>query len=300
MDSLALRLRLEGGWAGRRLRPGLIALSACALFLGIACAGGEVPTATLTESFEVGERPRVAVESQHGDIRVVGGPAGQVRVDAVLRDPDKVTYRVFQEGDTVRVEVRLAGISFGDVVAFNVDRSADLTITVPAATNLELETLSGAIELRGLEASGAVRTANGEIKLIESRGEFSVRTGNGGIEVAAFEGDLNLESDNGSVAILDVSGVFNAMIGNGRLTFRGELDLGSRNRLETRDGRISFVLIDPANLALDAKGENGNVDVDLPLTRSVDERRHVVGSLGTGETELVLRATDAAIEVIGR
>ena len=299
MNSCAFRRRLELGPASL-LWSGLIPLGAAILILGIACAGGEVPTATRTASFDVGEAPRVEVESQKGDIRVIGGPAGQIRVDAVLRAPGKVTYRVFQEGDTVRVEVSLAGISFGDVVGFNVDRGADLTITVPAATSLELETLSGAIELSGLEARGSVRTANGKVKLLDTRGDFTLSTGNGGIEVAAFEGDLHLEAGNGSVSILDSSGVFEARVGNGRLTFRGELAVGSLNRFETRNGRISFLLVDPVDLSLDAKSDNGDVDVDLSLARSVDERRHVVGSLGRGETELVLRATNAAIEVSGR
>ena len=278
-------------------RPATLAAAAL-LLLSTACAGGEVETQPRSGSFAVGEAARLVVDSQNGDVTVVAGAAGEVRVEAILRDPDRVTYAVRQDGDTIEVEVKVEGITFGDVVNFNVDRGADLTVTVPATTSVAIETLTGDIELSGLTASGTIRTANGRIRLTEIEGDFAVDMSNGRVEVRAFEGDLRLTAKNSTVLILDSSGSFNVTVGRGRITFRGGLAAGGRNRLETANGRISVALMAPANLRIDARAERGRVDVDLPLVKTVDDDDHVVGTLGRDETELVLRTENGVIDVL--
>jgi hypothetical protein len=110
-------------------------------------------TETRDDTFSVGAAPKIVVSNDNGQIDVVTGNEGTVNVKATIRRPDDVEYGVVQEGDTVRVEARVSS-----VWGFGANPGADITVTLPADTNVDLRTSNGGIEVVDIQNSGKLRT----------------------------------------------------------------------------------------------------------------------------------------------
>src|SRR5918992_147394 len=145
-------------------------------------------TETHDDTFSVGAAPKIVVSNDNGQIDVVTGNEGTVNVKATIRRPDDVEYSVVQEGDTVRVEAR---VSSGWGRRFGTDApGAEITVTVPADTNVDLRTSNGGIEVVDIQNSGKLRTSNGRISLENVKGEFELRTSSGRISLENVKGEF--------------------------------------------------------------------------------------------------------------
>jgi DUF4097 and DUF4098 domain-containing protein YvlB len=269
------------------------------LFLSIGCEitvdvgdsgdGDAGSTETRDDSFSVGASPVLVVTSENGSIDVETGPAGTIRVQATLRNANRVQYEVSEQGDTVTVEA--------DVDSGARNAGADIIVTAPAETEVELETSNGRIELQGLEASGALRTSNGRVVIKDVEGDFDVRTSNGSIEVTSMEGVGTLKTSNGPVTLDKVKGAFDVGTSNGNISFSGEMIPGGDNRLETSNGSVTVELQGTPSVELDASTSRGNVTNELPIDASTKNAKRLVGTIGNGEAELVIRASNGSVTI---
>jgi hypothetical protein len=213
-------------------------------------------TETRDGTFSVGTAPKIVVSNDNGQIDVVTGNEGIVNVKATIRRPDDVEYGVVQEGDTVRVEARVSsGWGFGT------DAGADITITLPADTNVELHTSNGGIEVVNIHNSGKLRTANGMISLENVKGEFEVDTSNGNID------------------------------------FRGEMTAGGMNQLTTSNGSVEVTLLGEPSVKLDATTRNGEIICKLPIMATESGVKRLVGVVGGGDADLVIKTSNGSVTV---
>ncbi len=269
------------------------------LFLSIGCdvtididgdGDGDVgPTETRDDSFSVGASPVLVVTSENGSIDVETGDAGTIRVQATLRNAPRVQYEVSEEGDTVTVEA--------DVDSGARNAGADIIVTAPAETEVELETSNGRIEIQGLEASGTLRTSNGRVVMEELEGDFDVRTSNGPIEVTSMEGEGTLATSNGPVTLAEVKGAFDVDTSNGNISFSGEMTAGGDNRLETSNGSVTVELEGTPSVNVDATTNRGKVTSELPIDASTKNAKRLVGTIGGGEAELHIRASNGSVTI---
>src|SRR5918992_3745248 len=202
-------------------------------------------TETHDDTFSVGAAPKIVVSNDNGQINVVTGNEGTVNVKATIRRPDDIEYSVVQEGDTVRVE---AQVSSGWGWGFSTDApGADITVTLPADTNVDLRTSNGGIEVVDIQNSGKLRTSNGRISLENVKGEFEVNTSNGDID------------------------------------FRGEMTDGGMNQLTTSNGSVEVTLLGEPSVKLDATTSNGEIICKLPIMEMETEVKRLVGVVGGGD-----------------
>ena len=259
------------------MKPRLWMLGVLLVFLAAGCSEGfPEPTETRDDSFVVGESPRLVVSGENGHVIVSPGTEGTVRVQATLRKPDDIEYETTQEGDAISVE------SKGGLGIFNFGERprADVEITAPSNTRVELRTSNGRVELYGMRQPGTVRTGNGKVVLEDVSGDFNVSTGNGG------------------VAIARASGTFDVETGNGRIEFDGELVPGGNNRMTTVNGGVVIKLQGTPSVKLDASSGNGSVTTRLPiLTTSPGDKRHLVGTIGAGDAELFVRTSNGSVMI---
>ena len=133
------------------------------LLAAIAC-GGAGPTDTREDIFGVGATPTLVVDGENGSV-VINAARGNtigntIMVTATLRDANRIDYEATLEGDTVTVKAKKKGgfrlFSFGQGPA------ADIEVSAPPATTVEVRTSNGSIELRGIQESGSLRTSNPE------------------------------------------------------------------------------------------------------------------------------------------
>ncbi len=238
---------------------GLVLLGAL-LFLAVAC-DDEIakPLATHDDSFTVGADPRLLVDGENGSIVVIAGSDNTIRVQAALIKPSKLEYLVAQDGDTVTVEVDEKG---SGIFTFGRSPSADIQVTVPPKTDVELRTKTGGIELTGVEGTGILGTSNGDVVVQGAKGAFDVETSNGSID------------------------------------FNGEMLSGGKNRLRTSNGSVTVTLEGEPSLKLDASTSNGSVTSDLPvLTTSTGDANHLVGVIGNGDAELFIKTSNGSVTV---
>jgi hypothetical protein len=276
-----------------------VAFLAAMLFLGIGCevtididdnGDGDVgPTETRDDSFSVGESPALVVTSENGSIDVETGPAGTIRVLATLRNAPRVQYEAIEQGDTVTVEAEVGSGAR--------NAGADIVVSVPAETEVELKTSNGRIEIQGLEAPGTLRTSNGRVVMKQLEGDFDARTSNGPIVVTSMEGEATLATSNGPVTLDKVTGAFDVDTSNGNISFSGEMTAGGDNRLETSNGSVTVKLEGTPSVKLDASTSRGEVTSELPIDASKTRKQELVGTIGEGEADLVIRASNGSVTV---
>lgn len=295
----SMRRKMFGEIRVRKIRRralfvlGLLALAvaiAALLLIATGCSIG--PTEYRDDSFTVGVSPTVVVNSENGSIEINAGTDNEVRVEATLTDAPRVQYEISQDGDTITIDAKISKEWW-----FFGSAAADIAITAPAGTYVDIDTSNGAVELRGMEGAGTLRTSNGKIVLKDVKGDYDGTTSNGAIEIGTMEGTCVISTSNGSVDLWDVKGEVEVESSNGEIWFSGEMTAGTRSRLVTSNGKVDVELFGTPSVSLDAKTSNGVVTCELVITATLTREDHLVGTIGAGEAELYIRTSNGDVTI---
>ena len=256
-------------------------------------------TSMRDDTFVVGDSPRLVVRGFNGRIRVRAGEPGSIRVRAKLKKPYEIKYSAVQEGDLVTVEAKPDQQSEGFLHGFSRQSSgANIEVTVPVTTSVNLATSNGPVELRGTEGSGEVQTKNAPIKVEQFKGDLNATTKNGSITIKTLSGSAELATMNSRVYIEDGRGRFEVRTINGPIKFQGSMEPKSHNKLSTLNGNIKVALDADPNLVLTAATTNGRVRCEVPgFVAAVEKRHKLEGTMGTGEAELIAETKNGSIVV---
>jgi hypothetical protein len=172
-------------------------VATCALS---ACAPVPREVVTTTHEIDASAGSRIAIASSGGDIEVVSGGDGVIRVEAVREAPTRAEARdlpvmvdVVDGVARVRWEV---GSEEGAAVSFRV--------AVPRDLEVAAETEGGDVTFRGDGSSRRLRlwSAGGDIEVGGHAGVVMARTEGGDIDVdGALAGDSQLETDGGDIQV---------------------------------------------------------------------------------------------------
>lgn len=253
------------------------------------CSAG--PTVEQDDDFTVEGTPTLDVRTENGFIEIKTGVDGEVHVHVNLRGTDKIDYEVTQGGNTITVEAQI------DQAGWFSNVGADITITTPVNTKVELDTSNGRIVVDGIQGSGDIQTSNGRISLQNVKGDFDASTSNGRINLDMMEGTAKLKSSNGAIDLENVSGEFDASTSNGSISFKGRMIAGSDNRLTSSNGKVNVELWTPISISLDAATSNGDVDCEMPILATKTEDDHLVGKIGDGGTDLYIRTSNSDVNI---
>jgi DUF4097 and DUF4098 domain-containing protein YvlB len=233
----------------------------------------------------------VIVHGENGRIEVTSGADNTVAVHATLRGSDRIKYSVEQDGDTITVNAQV------DQGWWPVAAGADVLITVPVKSELDLETSNGPIELRGTAGSASLATSNGRIVVEELRGDVNARTSNGAIDVARMEGNGVFRTSNASVNLQQVTGEVDAQTSNGRISCIGNMTTGGSNRLITSNGAVDVELLGMPSVSLAAQTSNAKVTCKWPITATETGDNQLVGVIGDGQANLYIRTSNASVTI---
>ena len=259
----------------RRITLGVLALVvASAVLAGTACIGdGPFTTETRDDSFTVDGSVVLVVSSENGRIEVVAGSDDEVRVQATLRGVERIDYDVTQDGNTITVKAKVqSGWNIGN-------RGADIVVTAPAGTDVDLRTSNGMVSVEGIEGSGRLATSNGRISLEDVKGDFEGTTSNGRVELQGVSGEFDVDTSNGDIS------------------FSGNFSQGSSNRLVTSNGDVDVELMGTPSLELDASTSNGDISCGFPITATVTGDDHLVGTIGDGEADLLISSSNGDVTI---
>jgi hypothetical protein len=264
---------------------------------GVAPAGAD----EWSRQYAVKARPAVHVRADDAGVRVETGAVSEVAARVTTTGwkigPGDVVITESQSGDTVDIEIRLPKMRMGWG-----DRSVEVSLRVPAESDLDIRTGDGTIDARAV---------NGRIKL---------STGDGNLTAHGLQGEIQLHSGDGTIAADGLSGRLAADTGDGDLDVRGRfvgLDLrtgdgdiqaaveaGSKLEapwsVRTGDGRVTLRLPEGLGAELDLHTGDGGIVLDQPVSVHGEVRENRVrGQLGAGGPLFSIHTGDGPIRVSG-
>jgi DUF4097 and DUF4098 domain-containing protein YvlB len=192
-------MRVRLGTAGVLL-AGVIASPACFVDDVVLSARDRVEE---TRRFDPGGTFRL--ENANGSVEIDTWDEPRVRIEAdrAARDRDALeATRVLVEGEGDRVQVRTRHPR-----RFLPGRGGrvDYRVTLPARARVEVETVNGRLQIRGVDGRVRASTVNGSVAVREAAGEVDVSSVNGSIEARCGAIDPRarnrLSTTNGSVTL---------------------------------------------------------------------------------------------------
>lgn len=234
----------------------------------------DLPTEVRTDTVSVGTVPVIEVDTFNGSITVQRGSSGVVAVEATLRDPDHVDYRVSQSGHAVTVIAEDRRAAF-----FGPSPGASILLIIPEHAELRLRSSNGAIEVTGIMGDLELDTSNGALRLTEVTGHVDGETSNGRITVSGLTGTIDARTSNGSIS------------------FSGSLAAGTEHELRTSNGSITVEVGPEANLRVDASTSNGDIAAEFPLVVERVSDDVLKGTIGDGSGSLRLSTSNGSITI---
>lgn len=273
----------------RAYMTGLLLLS----LLMAACSPSVVQGAVQEDAFSVGRSSKVTVISDGGHIDVIAGPPGVIVIQTSFQKADLLTYEVTHEGDTVTVSAKqIPGLRN----LANVNRpAANITITAPGDTFVDIATGRGDIAIEGMRASGKLVTSSGTISLDDVKGDFEGDAADGEINIVSMVGKASFETMNGTVSVKQGKGAFELATRNGNIYFQGELTSGGRNGFFSSNGDVVVELTADPSLRILASALNGKMTSSLSLTSGSQDSTSISGIIGRGDAELVIEANNGSV-----
>lgn len=230
-----------------------------------------------------------------GDVRVVTGRSGEIRVDAIKR----VRHRDAEEArrllNALRIEVTQVGnrvevrtVYPRSIGTRNWSGSVDYSITVPQNAAVSAKTVSGDVSVNAVRGEVRAETVSGDVEVSATPNLAVAKTVSGDVrarDIAASTLTLSTVSGtviaNGlKVRTLDTGSVsgdlqladlqvdrLTAKTLSGNIEFMGSLERGGRYEFHAHSGNVRLVL--PANTSgfeMDASTFSGSVRSDFPVT----------------------------------
>ena len=234
-------------------------------------------------AYQVQGRPQLVVDADDGNVIVSSGSDSSVHLSVHSQGwriaPDEIEVTSQQQGN--RVELRLRKHNSGLHVHFHT--SLEIRITLPAASDLDIHTRDGNLEVSGI------------------KGMHKLRTGDGNAEIRGVDGTLDLETGDGNLTVDGRFDLLSMHTGDGNIdaVARGGSVMKSAWTLRTGDGNIQLRVPGDFAADLDAHTGDGHVRSDIPVTASATTNREneLRGRMNGGGQTLSLRTGDGTIEI---
>jgi len=295
----------------------------------------------IEESFLLQKTGSFSLNSVAGDITVYSWDKEEVKMLATksisswgIGDPeeflDKIEIEIVSQPGTLKINTRYPLFSWVR------NTRVDYQLWIPEATSVQLESISGTIQMEEHLNRVNAKTVSGNIKLNNIKGKVEVKTtsgdvviGNvqgdlawsstsGDLDLASLVGDLDLHTTSGSVSGQEINGEIKAGSVSGDLAFldsqgnladlhtisgdiRAELKVidkdASGMSLSTVSGGITLYLPEDASFDLDISTVSGEINTGFQvLIDSVSERK-LQGKVGTGSLILELKTVSGDISL---
>jgi Putative adhesin len=302
--------------------PARLWLLGLTVLLASTLAAASTPQGHFEKTFQVTGPVDLEVQTRSGDVIVRSGAAGSVSIRAKIYVGDHWLFGD-RHTDVSDVEqhppLRQDGnsIHIDNVTVRNI--SVDYEITVPVDTTIRAHSGSGNETIEGTHGNADVQTGSGDVKLSQITGAIHIQTGSGNVraldvagsirggagsgDIEVHEtasGDIDLHTGSGNVSVRGIQGAFRAEAGSGDITAEG-MQAGAWE-IQTGSGNVHVRL--PANAAFDAdiSTSSGTLDVDAPITMTVqgrvqETRKQIKGQVRGGGPLLSLRTGSGDIHI---
>ncbi|MEU8913787.1 MULTISPECIES: DUF4097 family beta strand repeat-containing protein [Streptomyces] len=183
------------------------------------------------------------------------------------------------------------------------NRSAVISVTVPAATRVEVGVVGAGAVISGISGRTDVRGVSGDSTLVGLTGRVRADTVSGNVEVQSVTGELRFNSISGDLTVIDgAGGTVRADSVSGDMVLDLDPAQGADIALTTVSGEVAIRLPDPADAKVEANTASGTVSNafdDLRVTGQWGARK-ITGALGAGTGTLKVTTVSGGLALLRR
>ena len=245
-----------------------------------------------TRSFKTGPSGSLDLSNISGDIVVTGGPGDEIRVEAVKKVHAREAHDAKEQLEAVTIEATERGgrVEIATNYPHKQNTRVDVfyTVQVPASASVSLRSISGSLELTGVNGEARLETVSGNIttsnssklaKVKSVSGDVSITEGGSAdvLSLGTVSGNLSasrvkartLEAQtiSGDLTLADTQcDRLQAKSVSGDMRFGGPLAKGGRYEFNTHSGDVRLSLAGSTGFELTANSFSGELRSDVPLT----------------------------------
>ncbi len=297
---------LNWGALRSEVKRGMLPVLGAAAFL---CSG--LPAAAagqhLEKHFAVNARPVVVIHNvANGRIEVKSWKNAQVDVVA-SQISNKIGFEVEQVGDRIDFTASIA-----DASAQPVELEANLQLTVPEETELQLKTETGLIYVEQVMGDMTLESVKGDVHLKEVSGYIIVRTTQGSLICTQCAGKLDFKSVSGGAQILQPA-LTNVSLftTSGNILFDGDFIRTGLYSMKSGRGLVEVRFSGNDSFDLKAQTTMGTVDNQATAYLKPDSHggvKHLAskftkglfGTVGQGLAKVELSSYSGTIRILKR
>jgi DUF4097 and DUF4098 domain-containing protein YvlB len=184
-----------------------------------------------------------------------------------------------QSGDQVRIDVRVPR----DLGWFSIgNRSVLLELVVPDDVTVDIHTRDGGILVNHVKGRMKLRSGDGRIEATRVDGSVEAETGDGQIRLNGRVDHLRLRTGDGSIEAELVPGS----------------SITSGWEISTGDGHVTLRVPSNLNADLEAHTNDGDIEMDFPVTTRMGASNDLRGRIGHGGAPLRIRTGDGRIRIL--
>ena len=292
-----------GSWVKRSILP---MLGAGLLLSSAASARAAGAGQHIEKLFNVTGHPVVVIHNvANGRIEVKSWKNAQVDVVG-HQSSNKIGFEIEQVGDRVDVTTNVL-----DASAQPLDLEADLQLTVPEETELQLRTETGLIYVEQVTGDMKLESFGGDVHLKEVSGYIIVKTTGGSLVCTQCAGKLDFSSIGGNAQILQPQlNNVNLMTTTGNILFDGDFIRTGLYSMKSGRGLVEVRFSSTDSFDLKAQTSTGIVDNQATAFLKPDSHgvKHLpskfvhglFGTVGMGLAKVELSSYSGTIRIMKR
>jgi hypothetical protein len=290
-------------WTKRGL---LLVLGAGLLLWGAAPTRAAGTGQTVEKQFKITGRPVVVIHNvANGRIEVKSWKNSEVDVVGT-QSSNKIGFEIEQVGDRIDVTASVL-----DPSAQPLDLQANLQLTVPEETELQLKTETGLIYVEQVMGDMKLESYAGDVHLKEVSGYIIVKTTSGSLVCTQCAGKLDFSSIGGNAQILQPQlNNVNLMTTTGNVLFDGDFVRTGLYSMKSGKGLVEVHFSSTDSFDLKAQTATGTVDNQASaflkpdshgVKHNISKYTHgLFGTIGMGLAKVELSSYSGTIRIMRR
>lgn len=228
-----------------------------------------------------------------------GDPLHLTLVDGVLT----VTYKDINSWGEFGTWIKSVGSVRNFFDSFKRKRSVDITLTVPAGTEVKVGTVSAHSTVSGIDGHVSVQSAGGDTTLAGVTGRIDASTVTGDVDAQAVGGQLKVNTVSGQLTV--IAGTADRIQAN-TVTGAVTLDLDVAGETDVKVNTVSGPVVVRIPSLADATVEAGSTSGDVSSTfdelkmSSTWGAKKITGQIGEGRGSLNVTTVSGAVTVLRR
>jgi len=294
-------------WSRTQLKRSVLPVLGAALFVWSAAPAQAAGTGQRVErKFSVTGRPVVVIHNvANGRIEIKSWKNAEVDILGT-QSSNKIGFDIEQAGDRIDVTANVL-----DAAAQPLELEANLQLTVPEETELQLKTETGLIYVEQVTGDMKLESYAGDVHLKEVSGYIIVKTTGGSLVCGQCAGKLDFSSISGNAQILQPQlNNVNLMTTTGNILFDGEFVRTGLYSMKSGRGLVEVRFSSNDSFDLKAQTSTGTVDNQAAAFLKPDTHgvKHIYsnlthgffGTVGKGLAKVELSSYSGTIRIMRR